>query len=193
MSTQSPYFLFMDLETTGLDEEKDRVLEWATILARYDTGEGFVRLSSASGLCACSQQALSRMNEKVREMHRASGLLEALSLCRDSLRPFNVQLTRILSVIPNSVIAGGMTLAGSSVHFDRKFIARDLPTLSNILHYRHFDTRVLYTAFKQAGCPLPPDDRRPTHRAMDDVEDSFKVAQWCDRFLRGASHALASE
>ena len=68
-------------------------------------------------------------------------------------------------------------MGGSSVHFDRSFMARHMPTFLSYLHHRHADTSVIYELAKKWRPDLVATAPRGTgkHLAMDDILDSIAM------------------
>jgi len=68
--------VWMDLEMTGLDPRRDRVVEIATLV----TDDGLDVIAEGPDLViATPPEALAAMDEVVRQMHTRSGLLDAIS------------------------------------------------------------------------------------------------------------------
>jgi oligoribonuclease len=66
-------------------------------------------------------------------------------------------------------------LAGNSVGVDRSFIARDMPTLNDFLHYRTIDVSSIKELarrwYPKAYFASPP--KTGNHRALGDIQDSI--------------------
>src|SRR4051794_39000587 len=169
----SDRLVWIDCEMTGLDLQKDALIEVAVLVTDSELnvlGDGIdvVVAPPADRLPGL----LDDMVEVVREMHTASGLLEALSggITMDEAEQ------RILAYVREHVPeAGKAQLAGNSVGTDRGFLARDMPELEQHLHYRIVDVssikelarrwypRVYFNAPKKTG----------NHRALGDIRDSI--------------------
>ena len=162
-------FLFLDFETTGLDERVCVPIEVAAVV----TDEQLNELASYERLIAPNQY--SRWEEAAREMHRKTGLTglaEAgypLRYVRFSLRSF---------IFPFFSPTGSLYLAGNSVHFDRRFLTRYFPEVEQLLHHRHLDVSSVRMLAEAAGHP-PLAGEKP-HRAMAAVRRSLEDAR---RFL----------
>ncbi|MFG0245699.1 MAG: exonuclease domain-containing protein [Phycisphaerales bacterium JB052] len=170
MTSPNPdFFVFIDIETTGLDPHFNVPLEVALLLVDPHTGktQGFLHV-----LCDDDKKRYTvRISDFCTQMHLESGLLGELK--EHGGRTFD-ETDQLLSqfIIQNN--AHGSTLAGNSVHFDRGFINAYFPRTAAILHYRNMDTSSLERLIHEAGLKL--DFEKPTnHRAMDDINYSARV------------------
>ena len=169
MSNDAPNLVWIDCEMTGLDLNKDVLVEIAVLVTDSQLnvlGEGVDLVIRAS------QEQLDGMNDFVRQMHTDSGLITEI--------PHGVTLedaqTQILAYLNKYAPGAGKSpLAGNSVSVDRGFINRDLPQLAEYLHYRTIDVstikelarrwypKVYFSAPKKTG----------NHRALGDIRDSI--------------------
>lgn len=180
-------FLAVDLETTGLDQGNDHILEvaYAPLDAQFqklaDTKSFVIEMTPA---------ARERLmgNDYTREMHRSNGLI------RESLDG-GLPLAIVEKIILNAVSAqpwadGRLTVFGSSVHFDLRFLQVHMPELSKWLHYRVLDVTTLLSFADAAGVPRE-EDREVAHRAAADIDWSIETAQRILGALRLKQGALA--
>lgn len=173
----SDLFLWVDLETTGLDPSKDVILEVAAILTddTLKELEAFTTVIDQSGWWAAASGERRRLvAPEVREMHEASGLLgESLVPYGDAMGAN--QAGYRLSALFNDHDHDRIILAGSSVHFDREFIRRAWSWLDGMLHYRHLDISSVETLLRVAGVEFERGDR--PHRAEPDIRDTLELAR----------------
>jgi oligoribonuclease len=169
----SDRLVWIDCEMTGLDLDKDALIEVAVLVTDAELnvlGDGIdvVVAPPAADLPGL----LAGMVEVVREMHTSSGLLAELA---DGI-PMAEAEERILAYVREHVPEPGRAqLAGNTVGTDRGFLARDMPTLEGHLHYRIVDVssikelarrwypRAYFNAPKKTG----------NHRALGDIRDSI--------------------
>ncbi len=202
---------WVDIETTGLDEETGQILEIAVAVTDDDLVEVLEGPSLVIEVARPDYGALTRrvaaMDPVVVEMHEKSGLLEALrhpdfcvSLeeaerrCADFFMssPFRSRGQRYVSIDECSATLREMPLAGSGVHFDRRWLRRHMPVLEGLFHYRNLDVSSLKEAAKR-WAPLVYDTRprdEKAHRAMPDVRHSIEELRHYRRFLFGRDRAL---
>lgn len=170
MEHGSPVYLWLDLETTGLEPERDAILEVAVLA----TDEHLVRVSAACSWVVQQEPAMLRMDQYVSTMHTKNGLLDELRSA-----PFRLEgvedclMAFVREVFPKP--PEQPILAGSSVHFDRSFIKHHMPHFDAMLHYRLFDCRPLQMAAQTAwGMSFP---KAEAHRALADVRESLGYAR----------------
>jgi oligoribonuclease len=165
----SDAIVWIDCEMTGLDLSRDALVEIAVIvtdseLHALDPGLDLVIKPPA--------ESLVDMNEVVVEMHTSSGLLDELDSGISLAQAEEQVLAYIRRFVPDSARA---PLAGNSVGTDRGFLERDMPALTEFLHYRIIDVssikelarrwypRAYFNAPKKAG----------GHRALADIAESI--------------------
>lgn len=169
-------FAWVDVETTGLEPQRDLLLEVAMVLTdsvfrKLVSSEHTVLLSSAE-----LDVARERMPPVVSRMHRKSGLWDEVSV---GLGQHLVQIDRVLSGLVREYAGPGGPkpwLAGNSVAFDRGFINANLPMLSGTLNYRSLDMTSVY-GFEEAIGATPPPRAVRGHRAMSDIESALAEAR----------------
>jgi oligoribonuclease len=167
--------VWIDCEMTGLDPNEDALVEIAVIvtdaeLQPLDDGLDIV--------IATDPSKLTRMNEVVREMHTASGLLEAIAAATTSLEEAeSAVLDYVQRFVPERRKA---PLCGNTIGTDRGFIARYMPRLDDHLHYRMIDVstikelsrrwypRAYYNAPAKGG----------GHRALADIRESINELRY---------------
>jgi oligoribonuclease len=166
--------VWIDCEMTGLDIERDAVIEIACLvtdaeLNLLDEGVDLVIKPPA--------EALAGMPEVVREMHTASGLLAELP----SGIPVAEAGERVLSYVRGHVAEPKKTpLCGNSIATDRWFITRDMPELDAYLHYRMVDVSSIKELarrwFPRAYFASPV--KHGGHRALADIKESVQELRY---------------
>ena len=122
---------WIDLEMTGLDPERDVILQTALIV----TDKDLQPLDEYSCDVWQPESALERMSPFVRDMHDKNGLLARVQASRVDQREAQRQLMARISALCEYPAV----LCGSSIWVDRTFIDRHMPGLSGFLHYRMID------------------------------------------------------
>ena len=168
--------LWVDVETTGLEPEAGELVEVAVIpttpdtLELLDLGETWVLHLSPS--------VIEKVEEPVRTMHRESGLWAA-SLASQQTRA--EAEPEIANYCYKWLTQGeGGTLAGSSVHFDLRWMLHHLPKVAYLFHYRLLDVSALATAarlWRPDWYASRPKKKRP-HRARQDLRESIEEARY---------------
>jgi oligoribonuclease len=168
--TATDRLVWIDMEMSGLDPEKERVLEIATII----TDKDLVVIAEQTELVVHQpDELLAAMDEWNTKHHGASGLTERV---RTSTVTEDEVDAAVVAFIDAHVPASERpVLAGNSIHQDRRFIHRYLPRLDKRLHYRMVDVSTI----KELARRWYPEvfERRPakreTHRALDDIRESI--------------------
>lgn len=171
MTELSNLLAFIDLETTGLDPAEASILEIAVIVTDGD-------LHSANvGPNLVLHAETREMPEVVREMHTTSGLLD--DVAQSGLKVWDAE-RQVLEFLREFDEPGKIPLAGSSVHFDRKFLAYHMPDLEAWFHYRNVDAsslgEVMRRWFPAIHARAP--EKREIHRAFADIQDSIRLMRY---------------
>jgi len=172
--------VWIDLEMTGLDPEKEVIIEIATIIT--DSSLNLVA-EGPSLAVAASQEKLDAMDEWNQTHHGASGLLERVRKSQISTREAEA---RTLAFIEQHVARNSAPLCGNSVWQDRRFLARYMPTLEAYLHYRLIDV----SSLKELVRRWRPDllagvNKKNAHTALADIRESIdELRFYRDNFLK---------
>jgi oligoribonuclease len=166
--------VWIDCEMTGLDLERDALIEVAVLVTDSDLtvlGDG------VDVVIACDEQALESMPDVVREMHTASGLLDELASGVTMQQAQEMVMQYVRALVPDPRKA---PLAGNTVGTDRGFLARDMPELEQHLHYRIIDVSSIKELsrrwFPRAYWNAPK--KNGGHRAMDDIRESIEELRY---------------
>lgn len=168
------YLVWVDCEMTGLDLERDELVEVAAVVTDGDLnvlGDGIdvvIRPSAA---------ARDQMGDFVRAMHERSGLLAELDAGLTLAEAEERVLDHIRTFVPEP---RRVPLAGNSIGTDRAFLAVGMPTLEAYVHYRNVDVssvkelarrwfpRTYYASPAKTG----------NHRALADVQESIEELRY---------------
>lgn len=162
--------LWIDLEMSGLNPDKDIITEVAAIVTDWDFNE----IDNFTGIV---KNKLSILNRRF----RANGAFwDANPEARDGLlaqnddgKPLGVVENDLIEFIAknNFDLNKPVLLAGNSVHVDRRFIIKSWPKFDSKLHYRMLDVTAFKLVFEnkyKTSFPKPD-----THRALDDIRGSI--------------------
>ena len=168
--------LWVDLEMTGLDPAKDRILEVAAI----DTDMELNKIAKYEAVVQVDKQIID--NRMVGEFwEKNSATRDALIEQNDSGRPV-AEVEKDMIAFIDKYFGKTIYLAGNSIHQDRKFIEREMPELDKRLHYRMLDVSAWKIYFESA---LGKKYTKPeNHRALDDINGSIEELQWYLTFLK---------
>ena len=161
---------FLDIETTGLDEIKNDMLE---ISCLSTVGE-YVMGKVTHTIKPKNTDWQDQMDDFVREMHIKNGLLEEIENNGVSIEDAEKAVMDFVVGQKGEDIA---TMAGNSIHFDRRFIHKQMPKLDAVFHYRLFDVSSITTLAKMHW-PEIVVKPEPAHRAFDDALRSFETYKY---------------
>lgn len=169
-------YLWIDLEMTGLEPEKDKILEVAAIATDTKLEE------------VARYEATVKVDEDLMKSRMVGDFWEKNSKSRDGLIAANAS-GRPVAEVEKDLIAfldqnfgSEVYLAGNSIHQDRKFIEREMPELNKRLHYRMLDVSAWKIYFENS---LNKKFIKPeNHRALDDINGSIEELKWYLTFLK---------
>ena len=169
MGNEYPHLVWVDCEMTGLDTVKDVLVEIAVLVTDSDLniiGEGVDVVIKASA------EQISNMNDFVTKMHTDSGLINEIP---NGIATSEAEELILKYLDSAGVSAGKSPIAGNSVYVDRIFINRDMPKLSEYLHYRTVDVSSIKELtrrwFPKVYFNSPA--KTGNHRALGDIKDSI--------------------
>ena len=169
-TTTLPRLIWIDLEMSGLNPEKDRVLEVAAIItdARLN-----ILAESEPWVVHHPDSILDGMDSWNSRTHTDSGLIER---CRRSTLDEATVEKATLKFLKAHVKPGASPMCGNTICQDRRFLASHMPKLEKFFHYRNFDV----SSFKIAAQLLRPElaqrvkDSKPAeHQALLDIRASI--------------------
>lgn len=168
--TENTELLWVDCEMTGLDLGKDCVIEYASIVTDGDLNP---LDDGVQWIIRADKALLDSMDEWCTNQHGSSGLTAA---CLESPWTLAAVDSMALAYARKHIPHGKILLAGSSVHVDKQFLKKDLPRLSNHLHYRVLDVSTV----KEISRRWYPNSQKAwksqgesSHRALDDIRASI--------------------
>ena len=166
---QGGRLVWIDCEMTGLDPQKDQIVEIACIVTEADLTE----IDEGITIVIKPDDApLAAMDDVVVKMHNESGLIHEI--------PHGTTLddaqTRILDYVKQHVPEPRKApLAGSSVYVDRMFLANYMPDLDAHLHYRLVDVSSIKELTKRwyPKAYFNTPEKTGNHRALADIRESI--------------------
>jgi oligoribonuclease len=174
MATELPHLIWIDCEMTGLSLESDVLVEIAVLVTDSELnliGEGVDVVIKAT------PEQLGGMNEFVTHMHTDSGLITEIP------NGITVEAAEdaILAYLESTGTTPGKSpLAGNSVSVDRNFITRDMPRLTEYLHYRTVDVSSIKELARRwyPKIYFAAPAKTGNHRALGDIQDSIEELKY---------------
>lgn len=179
------HYLWLDLETTGLDPHTDAVLEVGLVVTDSDLIEHDVRRYRIAPPLGWLEWA----DPYVVEMHRRSGLLAELDNPFDYFQyHYLIHVERqIVNLIDPFLDEGKIVLAGSGVGpFDLQVIKYQMPELAQRLAYYVMDVGCVRRYLRDICKVELPDSGPVVHRALDDVYHHLDEARQFRAYIVGS-------
>jgi len=180
MAANEHRLVWLDMEMTGLEPEKERIIEVAVVVTEPDltvVAEGPVLVVHQS------DALLDAMDNWNKGTHGRSGLIDKVRASTTTEVQAEDQLIAFLS---QHVAAGKSPLCGNTISQDRRFMYRYMPRLEAFFHYRNLDVSTL----KELAKRWRPDvykgfDKKSRHEALADIYESIaELAYYREHFLK---------
>jgi oligoribonuclease len=174
MATELPHLIWIDCEMTGLSLESDVLVEIAVLVTDSDLnliGEGVDVVIKAT------PEQLAGMNEFVTQMHTDSGLITEIA---EGISLEAAEDAIVAYLESTGTVPGKSPLAGNSVSVDRNFITRDMPRLTEYLHYRTVDVSSIKELARRwyPKIYFAAPAKTGNHRALGDIQDSIEELKY---------------
>jgi len=172
--------VWIDLEMTGLDPGRDRVIEIATVVTDKQ-----LNVLAEGPVIAVHQEdeTLAGMDEWNTRQHGGSGLVERVR--RSSASERDAELAT-LTFLSRYAEPGASPMCGNSICQDRRFLARWMPELERFFHYRNVDVSTLKELARRWAPEVAEGFRKQsTHLALQDIRDSIEeLRHYRERLFR---------
>lgn len=176
----SAHLVWMDLEMTGLDPLKERIIEIATIITDGDLNT----IAEGPVLAVRQPQALfDAMDDWNSSHHNASGLLDRIA--KDGVTEREAEATT-LAFLEAHVGESEAPLCGNTIWQDRRFLSRYMPDLEAYLHYRMVDVSSIKELAKRWRPEIAASfSKKNEHTALADVRESIgELKHYREHFFR---------
>ena len=160
--------VWIDLEMTGLDLATESIIEIATIIT---DGELNIIAEGPNLAIKVSEELLDNMDEWNTTHHTSSGLVERIRSEGVSLEE---AIKQTCDFLEQNIEPGAAPLCGNSVHNDRAFLAKEMPEVLDLLHYRIVDVSTIKELVNRWYPDLQRYRKKEAHRALDDIIESVE-------------------
>lgn len=168
-------FVWIDLETTGLDPTKGVILEVACIITDRTPAMNTVGVMHAVVRHQIDERTV---DPYVLDMHSANGLWDEVSA---ATRTSDEVADALLEFIKSVAAPRHAMLAGSSVHFDRAWMAHHWPQVTAYLHHRLLDVstvKELVKVYYGSESEFREEEDAHGHRAQADIHRSLRELRY---------------
>ncbi|NYT24044.1 oligoribonuclease [Alcaligenaceae bacterium] len=172
--------VWIDMEMTGLDPEKERIIELAAVITEPDltlVAEGPVLVVHQT------DELLNAMDKWNQSTHGKSGLIDKV---KASTLSESEAESRMLAFLSQHVPAGKSPMCGNTIGQDRRFMVKYMPRLEAFFHYRNLDVSTL----KELALRWKPEVYRSfikqsRHEALADIYESIaELKHYREHFIR---------
>lgn len=172
--------VWLDCEMTGLNADKERLIEVAVIVTSPDLS---VRIEGPVFVIHQSDELLGKMDKWNQGTHKKSGLIDKV---KASTTTEEEAQTALLKFIGKYVGKGLSPCCGNTISQDRKFLERYMPKLDAYFHYRNIDVSTLKElAARWAPAVKDAFKKAQKHTALADVHESIEeLAHYREHFLK---------
>lgn len=173
MAQNANNLIWIDCEMTGLDAEKERIIEIATVVT-----DSHLTILAEGPVFAIhqSEELLAGMDQWNTRQHNASGLVKRV---RESLVTEQAAEEKTIEFLRQYVSHGKSPMCGNSVYLDRRFLENYMPTLARYFHYRTIDVSTLKElAQRWAPRVYQGVQKESKHLALDDIKESIAELQY---------------
>ncbi len=167
MSQSATNLIWIDLEMTGLDTDRDQIIEIATIITDSE-----LNIVSEGPVIAIHHEdaVIAAMDAWNTRQHTRSGLVQRV---RDSDYTLAEAEKLTLEFLRKHVPERVSPMAGNSICQDRRFMHRLMPDLEQYFHYRNLDVSSVKEMISRWYPGQPVFNKESTHLALDDIRDSI--------------------
>ena len=173
MAQNTNHLVWLDMEMTGLDPERERIIELAMIVTDSELN---VLAESPSWAVHQSEALLDAMDAWNKGTHGRSGLIERV---RASTLDEAAAETLALDFVRQYVPKGASPLCGNTIGQDRRFMVRYMPQLESWFHYRNLDVSTLKELCKRWKPEVAKGFvKRSAHTALADIRESIEELKY---------------
>lgn len=167
------YLFWLDMEMSGLDHLKERILEVAVVV----TDTNFNVIKDYQAVVYQENSVLENMNDWCKETHGKTGLTAKVSEGKAE----DVVEKELIEFFKEFFDGEKAVIAGNSISQDRKFIDHWMPNLANLLHYRMLDVssfKIVFESMFNKKC-----EKKHKHRAVEDIYESIEELKFYLKYV----------
>ena len=167
MNKNPQNLVWIDLEMTGLNTFKDRIIEIATIVTDKE-----LNILEEGPVIAIQTpiEDIEAMDEWNTNQHNKSGLVERI---KNSSYTYNDAQQMTIEFLTKYIDKNKSPMCGSGICQDRRFLARCMPILEDFFHYRNLDVSTIKELVNR-WYPDKKFKKDPQHIALEDIKDSIE-------------------
>ena len=160
--------IWIDLEMTGLDPNKEKIIEIATLVTDSDLN---ILAEGPNLIISQAKEILDSMDEWNQNQHGKSGLIEEVIESNITEQAAEIETLDFISKYVGEKIS---PMCGNTVSHDRRFLSKYMPRLEEYFNYRHIDV----SSFKEVAVRWMNEaqvyEKKGSHRALGDIKESVE-------------------
>jgi oligoribonuclease len=180
MAQNANHLVWLDMEMTGLDPERERIIELAMVVT-----DSHLETVAESPVWVVHQpeSLLDAMDAWNKGTHGKSGLIERV---RASLLGEAAVEKAALAFVKKHVPQGSSPMCGNSIGQDRRFMVRYMPALEAWFHDRNIDVSTLKELCRRWKPEVVKGfTKASAHTALADVRESIEELKYYrEHFIR---------
>jgi oligoribonuclease len=180
MAQDQNALVWLDMEMTGLDPDRDRVIELAMVITNSNLE---IVAESAVWVVHQADSVLDAMDDWNKKTHGKSGLINKVK--SSVLTELDVE-AQSLAFLKHHVPTGKSPMCGNSICQDRRFMVRYMPQLETYFHYRNLDVSTLKELCKRWTPEIAKGVKKGgKHEALADIYESIEELKYYrEHFLK---------
>jgi len=180
MAQDQNHLIWVDMEMTGLDPDRDRIIEVALVVT--DSQLNTVAETPALAIHQ-PDSVLDSMDDWNKGTHGRSGLTDRVKISNLDESAVEAQLIQFLAAY---VPSRASPMCGNSICQDRRFMARAMPNLEAYFHYRNLDVSTLKELVRRWKPEIAKGvTKQGNHAALADIYESIaELKYYRETFLR---------
>jgi oligoribonuclease len=180
LSKSDKNLVWLDCEMTGLEPERERIIEIAVIVTSPDLT---VRIEGPVFAIHQSDELLSQMDAWNKGTHGKSGLIDKVKASTVTEEQAETELIAFMS---QYVPTNGSPMCGNTIGQDRRFLVKYMPKLEGFFHYRNLDVSTLKELAKRWNPQVYSSfKKQQRHTALADVHESIdELMHYREHFLK---------
>jgi oligoribonuclease len=165
--------VWCDMEMTGLDPDKDRIIEVAVVVTDSELN---ILAQGPVYVIHQSDEIMDGMDAWNKGTHGRSGLIERV---KNSTVTEAEAEAGLIEFLKQYVPAGKSPMSGNTICQDRRFMARGMPKLEAFFHYRNLDVSTLKELCRRWKPELVAGfKKQQAHTALADILESVEELKY---------------